>query len=1099
MFWPLTERSSEAQPDFGRVPWFTITIMCVLTAAFVWSRIGLGASEQRIAEKKEALMCYFLTHDYTRIPPKSRDLFPKQVLIHARRTEKAVQAFLTDQVVQRKAQELLGNGVSGTDELRDSMRVRPKGRTCLAHAIRRRQLFRSPRERVYVSMARLYQENSRKYQAEQDALVAHIRAVQQAEQDHPLYGWGLRPAVNGAVTIATAWLIQPNFFSLLWLLLLIWPLGKMMEDQWRYPMWGMWLIGAGLLGNTALFFALASSKQVILGTHGAFTGLLAIWTIVYGSENVCFALWVPGQAEKKVFAFQGYFFIVVWFVLEMLDTLLIQGASPVVFLVHVLLFGALAGGTYLLQQSRLLEVALGEPVAPTEQEIAQQTWRTDAQIKQLQEQHRQKQLKRAEAFERNGRHVDAGEIYKELMQMGQPSLELLETYLAVMEKAETPGSPEEYLQAIRLALFEQKFTRMKNLYLRFRDAHDLRELSAREHVTLATDLKRAGLLLEAAEEADTIMEKGQDTPMFMKALIIRAESLLEYGEDPEAAMRLFYQAKNFLPQYPEFDEVVSKGMQAAQVAIDAEQIGPPVLPATELEAVVASTGGTSAGMNAVGGTSAGLNTINATSGGMNTLRMQGLPRSAAKGAVPVAGTPIPKGPPGATPIPQGPPGATPKGPPGAVPGNPDEILPPDYVQPPPGLDGEEGLFGHSFEDPYKELKEAPASGASWEEIPSLLLARASEYAGKSGFVDEEGQLNEAAEALKEKVENLKRADEAWLESDAPAKSATPKVFFGGAAAEPNLSPPPSGVSLGGKPPAPMGAIPSPIPAAASPAPMAPPASPAPSVSVLADEDWGDDWGDGPSSTLKAAPPPEVASEKTDVFRLDSFSLDDLDAAGLKTPEAPPSPAPALEQATPAFSLGLSESTPPQAKPLTPPLAKPSAPPQVDVMQGEVLEGAVLQGEVLQEGRGSLADSSKGWLGAGEVLMGVAVKQQLPEMIPLPPEAPVTPGRSIENIGLGGGSGSDDSALFGDLESELQEVQRQTQESASSDELFSVLGTSADAAEPPVLMGGILEGELLPPDNPPPLALSFQKAPPAKEGESLFARLRQEQSEKGEKK
>ncbi len=951
MFWPLTERASQGKPEFGRMPWFTIGLMATLFLVFVWTRIGLSAADQRIEQAREALSCYYLTHDYTRIPPKHRDLFPPRVLAHARRAESAVQAYLTDALLQKKALTLLGSGVEGTDEWRQDMAGRPKGQSCLGYAMRRRFLSRSPNSRVYVSMARLYQASGSKYQQEQDQLVAHIQRILDAEQAHPLIGWGVRPAVNAASTILTAPWIQPNVFSLLWLLLLLWPIGKMLEDQWRFPIWGLWWVASALFCYGGLWVVLSSSKILILGSHGAFAGVFALWMIVYGAETVHWAVWIPKQPEPRIFSFQGYYLIVVWFVLQMFDTLLLQRISPIVFLIHVLSFGLFAGLSYALQQQRLLEVVLGEPVAPTETEIAQQTWRTDGQIKQIQEQHRQRQLKHAEALERSSRWKEAAQIYKELMQMGQPSLELLSFFINAREKAAEPPSVDEYLQALRLALFEQKYTQMKDFYLRLRAAHDLKSLSQREHVALAGELKRAGWLLEAAEEADAVTEKGQDSPLFMKALIIQAESLLEYGEDPEAAMRIFYQAKNFLSTYPDFEEAVFKGMQKAQAAVDAEQMGPPVLPDSELESATPSTPtfggtsaspiantGTSAGLNTISGTSAGLNTISGTSAGLNTLRMQGLPRSAAKPPVATAKTSAPsaKASANSPPIPQGPPGAVPMGPPGAIPHQAPSDMPPDYVQPPPGLDGEEALFGRGFDDPYKELKEAPASGASWEEIPSLLLARASEYAGKSGFVNEDdAHLEQAAEALKGKVDSLKKADEAWLSDD--AKPSQNKVFFGGAAAEPQFKAPSSGFSLSSKFPAPT-STPSPLPSA-KPTP-APTPSPLPSVKPVPTPASSP----LPSSALPFSEPlpalvgQDNAAKSKEGAAWDSWSDDALPASEpvSSTPPAPQAPThePSL------FSDALfSHDAIPAATSLAPLTFDEPSPLQNTPLQGDVLQRA----------------------------------------------------------------------------------------------------------------------------------------------------------------
>ncbi len=1080
MFWPLTERASQGKPEFGRMPWFTIGLMATLFLVFVWTRIGLSAADQRVEQAREALSCYYLTHDYTRIPSKHRDLFSPRVLAHAQRAELAVQAYLTDALVQKKAQALSGSGEEGTDEWRQDMAARPKGQSCLTYALRRRFLSRSPNARVYVSMARLYQASPSKYQQEQDQLVAHVQRILDAEQAHPLTGWGLRPAVNGAETILTAPWIQPNVFSLLWLLLLLWPIGKMLEDQWRYPIWGVWWLASALLCNGVLWVVLSSSKGLILGAHGAFAGVFALWMIVYGGETVRWALWLPKQTEHRVFAFQGYYLIVVWFVLQLLDTLLLQRASPIVFLIHVLSFGLFAGATYFLQQHRWLEVVLGEPMAPTETEIAQQTWRTEGQIKQIQEQHRQKQLKHAEALERSSRWKEAAQIYKELMQMGQPTLELLTFFISTREKSGEPATVEEYLQAARLALFEQKYAQMKDLYLRMRVAHDIKQLSQREHVALAGELKRAGWLLEAAEEADAASEKGQDSPLFMKALIIRAESLLEHGEDPEAAMRVFYQAKNFLPSFSDFEEAVVKGMQKAQAAVDAEQMGPPVLPSSELEPATpafGSTGtgpntvsGTSAGLNAISGTSAGLNAISGTSAGFNTLRMQGLPRSAAKVPVATAKTSssTAKAPPSTTPIPQGPPGAIPQGPPGAVPRSAASDLPPDYVQPPPGLDGEEALFGRGFDDPYKELNEAPASGASWEEIPSLLLARASEYAGKSGFVKEDdAKLEQAAEALKEKVDTLKQVDEAWLSDE--AKPSQNKVFFGGAAADPKRNPSMGGFSLAPKPSvSPLASSPSPVPprsvpVASSPAPVA--SSPAPAVSTSAP---------AVSTSTPAAKSPTTSPKKSDGW--DSWSDDALPASESVAPVQPtPQAAP---EASHFFSTDLfSQDAIPAATSLAP----------LTFEESSFVSYPPMQGEVLSHG-------------------DVAVD------------------------------------LFGDLTPEIEEAHRLANESASSDVLFSVLdGGAFEVGDVggEVLQGEVLQGEVLPfaaspalfggsfaheqpllggssvlgerpplggpllggaSDSPQPslLSLSFQKPLPRKEGESLFARLRP-QDDKDEKK
>ncbi|MEM1007670.1 MAG: hypothetical protein AAGJ35_01580, partial [Myxococcota bacterium] len=566
MFWPLPERKQAEDTSLGRIPWFTLFWMLVLGLGFVWTRWTLSQADRRLKQTREDVYCYFLMNDFVTIPPQHVDFFPKKLRRHGERTRKLVGEYYRDALAQRQGREWLLEGMGGRSELHQSYKERGKGVSCIAHATMQRQFARSSRQRLFVTLAQL---STQKYREAQHTLKRKIRLAQLAKDEHPLWGNALRSGGSSLAWLTSPWIV-PHGMSLLWVFLLLWCMGKMLENVWKFPFWGaaLWLLTLGSHVLLGLGLQALETGMWLLGPQIGLSWFVGLWCVLYVPKNT--SRWVLALPKRgaQVLHVPTWCVPVVWLVGCVLDVSILQGTGALVLLVYVLMAGLSGGLFWFLQRVEWLEVLLYEPYQATREELEKRVWETTAQAKQRDEIERQQRLERAQVLFQEKKYADARDAFLLLFEKKVPTLELLDQYLQSCEFLKQPASASRYIQAIRQALVEEQQDFVMVLYARLYTTHDRAAVSSRDHVMLAVELHKHGLCDLAFEESEFVLERGQQTSFFLKALLVQAEITLLRGEDPEAALRQFIQAQNFLEAFPEYEQSVEQGIRKAKAACD---------------------------------------------------------------------------------------------------------------------------------------------------------------------------------------------------------------------------------------------------------------------------------------------------------------------------------------------------------------------------------------------------------------------------------------------------------------------------------------------------------------------------------------------------
>ncbi len=572
LFWPIEQKSSQPQPPtFKSLPWLSLFFIVLFTLIYIWSNWSASSKLKRIANAKERFICYYLNHDHLFLKPRYLAFMPHIIQRHHDKIQKIIIEYQRDPTAQEQAKRWLLDDEGSS--LPDYEMEKKKGESCLDLARSKGHFGIQPKKRIFVTLARLKPQQIQRISEELDTRFA---AFQATRHEYIRYGWALIPAEKNWLSIISSLFIPPTWFSLLWYVLLLWTIGALLEKYLGMIWLGIFAVG-GIIGNFLLMLILSKSSAIILGSAGALAALVGAWFILNDYDPFYIAYDIPKTEYQGVLTLPFYLPVILWFVFDFVDTFLISRYPASLLIIHLLAFGFGVGLAFALREAGLVKHLVDEPQkeeplerpspaskrgkhhAPLKPKTSTPKILSPEEIEAL-----GKQAK--EVFDR-GLYRKAIALYREAISSGKAPLWVYEGLFVACEKEDILPKVEEFVQAIKIATQNKNFTKTKSLYHQFARTHSHSAVSMKERLALAMSLKRAELYKDAINEAEKIAEQGPDSPFFMKALVIQAESALLSGSG-DKALRLYTQAENHLASFPEFRDTVLKNKKRAEKLLE---------------------------------------------------------------------------------------------------------------------------------------------------------------------------------------------------------------------------------------------------------------------------------------------------------------------------------------------------------------------------------------------------------------------------------------------------------------------------------------------------------------------------------------------------
>lgn len=544
------------------LPWFTFGWIGVLLFFFGWSQWGLSDQTQQVQQTREKFLCFYLKNDYTVVPESLKRHLPKVLRQHAARVEPYIEHYHRGGMAHDQARQWLRDGDGSRGSSAQTFR---QDQGCLQQAMTSGLLREHPKKRIFVTLATLVPEDIVNNQRDMERLG---QAYVQARSRHPWYGWGLVPADRNWFALFTAFLITPAWFTLLWQLLFLGLIGSFLEQRWGGPIWISLFVFSGLFGNILLLLFQAGSTVPLLGGHMALAGVMGMWTFATW-QRPCSFWWRSASSSLQNLIFPAWSLTLVWLGLMVLDFIWLRNLWWLHLIPALFCFGLGCAAQWGMQYLDWLEplpviqpTKSGTPIQVPEREKPQPRAfkatqpNTGPKPKSLYLKPDLKQM--VKTTYQQGEYDKAVEMYRELYKSGQARLEDFDELLLSCEKGQIAPLADDFLRAIRAAAFAKRPDKAIAYYHRCDNKRDLMPWSEREQISLVQELKRAGLYENARQELESILDQGPDALLFMDALLLKIEVLLEEGSDLEEAAQLIYKAGLYLEQQPQYRDAVNR-------------------------------------------------------------------------------------------------------------------------------------------------------------------------------------------------------------------------------------------------------------------------------------------------------------------------------------------------------------------------------------------------------------------------------------------------------------------------------------------------------------------------------------------------------------
>lgn len=589
MFW---QHSSASQGGSYPKPWPVTTFILMGLCLLLYSASLTGrGTEDKIQQAKDKVVCYYLRHDYLHLRSDVRKTMPKEITLHYKRTNQVMARYDSDPVTANA----MGNKWRQDGDWDNTPDLSNNDEPCIKQAVNSGLFTTPPHRRLYMTLSQLSQHKRDKEQKRLDALFGQY---QRTRRNHPLYGWGLIPTESRWFTLLTSIFVAPSILVLIWQLLFLYVAGSFVEWRWNGPQWWegpVWIavyLLAAIIVNLFLAVSLGKGTAPIIGGSVPLAAIMGMWSIPNALRTVTFAYWKPGSSVPPSLTFPGWILVGVWLLIAFLSGLIFQPYPIAIFVAQLGAFGLGAGALFILEKTRVIVVdakPTGEPVSiiksaalikdtfsgagtRTGSHRARTGSRPTQQNKPKPIDHALKaQLEQQVAAAlHKGLKEEALQAYRDVIKSGKQEFWIWESMLLLGEREGLVLQSDEYLKAIRAATQHQEresARRFFSILMTHRKGQTL-TLHSREQLNLAGDLKRLGLLPEAIEELEDIINHNDENAFFIKASLMKAECILQDTKnDPQKAIVALNQAEALLGAFPEFTEAVRRERQRAELRL----------------------------------------------------------------------------------------------------------------------------------------------------------------------------------------------------------------------------------------------------------------------------------------------------------------------------------------------------------------------------------------------------------------------------------------------------------------------------------------------------------------------------------------------------
>lgn len=139
-------------------------------------------------------------------------------------------------------------------------------------------------------------------------------------------------------TLITSMFLHAGFMHLFGNMWFLWLVGLNVEDDWGRPFFLGFYLLSGIVA-CLLFAAMTHSETPLIGASGALAGVMGAFAVQYYKSKIYFLfIWLI-PFIFKVFPLYAWFYLPLWFVIQLFQAIYLSEYSPVAFWAHVGGFG----------------------------------------------------------------------------------------------------------------------------------------------------------------------------------------------------------------------------------------------------------------------------------------------------------------------------------------------------------------------------------------------------------------------------------------------------------------------------------------------------------------------------------------------------------------------------------------------------------------------------------------------------------------------------------------------------------------------------------------------------------------------------------------
>jgi membrane associated rhomboid family serine protease len=159
---------------------------------------------------------------------------------------------------------------------------------------------------------------------------------QEAWNQNVFMKYGFIPKNFDFPTLITHMFVHANFLHLFFNLWFLWLVGLNVEDDWGRPFFLVFYILSGIVASL-LFAVMTNSDLPLIGASGAIAGVMGAFAVQYYKSKIHFLMFI--WFVPIIFPLYAWFFLPVWFLIQLVFAIYLTGYSNVAFWAHVGGFG----------------------------------------------------------------------------------------------------------------------------------------------------------------------------------------------------------------------------------------------------------------------------------------------------------------------------------------------------------------------------------------------------------------------------------------------------------------------------------------------------------------------------------------------------------------------------------------------------------------------------------------------------------------------------------------------------------------------------------------------------------------------------------------